>query len=36
VGLQFENHANLYAAFLLLLGAYMTYAGFSSSIRTSK
>jgi len=36
VGLQFEQHANLYAAFLFLLGAYMTYAGFSSPKQTSK
>jgi hypothetical protein len=35
-GIQFENHANLYAVFLFLLGAYMTYAGFSSSVPTSK
>jgi hypothetical protein len=30
VGLHYEQHPNLYAAFLLLLGAYLTYVGFSS------
>jgi hypothetical protein len=36
VGLHFEQYPNLYAAFLLLIGAYLTYAGFTSSTRTSK
>jgi len=36
VGLRFEQYPNLYAAFLLLIGAYLTYAGFTSSTRTSK
>jgi hypothetical protein len=36
VGLQFDQHPDLYAAFLLLIGAYLTYAGFSSPTRTSK
>jgi len=36
VGLHFEQHPNLYAAVLLLLGAYLTYVGFSSPTRTSK
>ncbi len=35
-GLHFEQHPNLYAAVLLLLGAYLAYAGFSSPTRTSK
>lgn len=35
VGLQYEQHPNLYAAFMLLLGAYLTYAGFSSTTRSS-
>ena len=29
-----EQHPDLYAAFMLLLGAYLTYAGFSSSARS--
>jgi hypothetical protein len=37
VGLRYEQHPNLYATFLLLVGAYLTYAGFSSVTRlTSK
>jgi hypothetical protein len=35
-GLHYEHHPNLYAAFLLLLGAYLTYAGFSSTTRSLK
>jgi hypothetical protein len=31
VGLHYEQHPNLYAAFVLLLGAYLTYAGFRST-----
>jgi hypothetical protein len=31
VGLQYEQHPGLYATSLLLLGAYMTSAGFSST-----
>jgi hypothetical protein len=27
VGLHYEQHPNLYASFMLLLGAYLTYAG---------
>ena len=34
VGLHYEQHPNLCAAFLLLLGAYLTYAGFSSATRS--
>jgi len=34
VGLRYEQHPNLYAAFMLLLGAYLTYAGFSSTTRS--
>jgi hypothetical protein len=33
VGLHYEQHPNLYAAAVLLLGAYLTYAGFSSKTR---
>jgi hypothetical protein len=36
VGLHYEQHPNLYAAFALLLGAYLTYAGFSSTTRSVK
>jgi hypothetical protein len=36
VGLHYEQHPNLYAAFMLLLGAYLTYAGFSSTTRSLK
>jgi hypothetical protein len=35
-GLQYERHPNLYTAFLLLIGIYLTYAGFTSPARTSK
>ena len=33
VGFHYEQHPNLYAAFLLLVGAYLTLAGFSSGTR---
>ncbi len=36
VGLHYEQHPNLYAAFALLLGAYLTYAGFSPTTRSWK
>jgi hypothetical protein len=36
VGLRYEQHPNLYAAFALLLGAYLTYAGFSATTRSLK
>lgn len=36
VGLHYEQHPNLYAAFALLLGAYLTYAGFTSTTRSLK
>jgi hypothetical protein len=36
VGLHYEHHPNLYAAFMLLLGAYMTYAGFISATSSLK
>ena len=36
VGLQYDQHPNIYAVFVLLLGAYLTYAGFNSGTRTSK
>ena len=36
VGLRYEQHPNLYAAFVLLLGVYLTYAGFSSLTRSVK
>src|SRR5271169_2998765 len=29
VGLRYEEHPNLFAAFAILLGAYMAYSGFS-------
>lgn len=35
-GLHYEQYPNLYAAFALLLGAYLTYAGFSSTTRSVK
>ena len=35
-GLHYEQHPNLYATFVLLLGAYLTYAGFSSATRLIK
>ena len=31
VGLGFEQHPKIYAAFLLLVGTYLAYAGFKSS-----
>ena len=31
VGLGYEHHPNLYAAFLLLIGVYLSYAGFTST-----
>jgi hypothetical protein len=36
VGLGFDQHPNVYAAFLLALGTYLAYAGFSSSRRSLK
>jgi hypothetical protein len=36
VGLHYDQHPNLYAAFALLFGAYLTYAGFSSTTRSVK
>jgi hypothetical protein len=36
IGLHYEQHPNLYAAFALLLGSYLTYAGFSSTTRSLK
>jgi vacuolar-type H+-ATPase subunit I/STV1 len=33
---HYEQHPNLYATFVLLLGAYLTYAGFSSATRLIK
>src|ERR1700680_1080168 len=36
VGLHYGQHPSLYAAFALLLGAYLTYAGFSSTTRSVK
>jgi hypothetical protein len=36
VKLHYEDHPNLYAAFALLLGVYLTYAGFSSTTRPVK
>lgn len=35
-GLHYEQHPNLYAAFALLLGAYLAYAGFISTARSVK
>lgn len=34
VGLGYEAHPNLFAAFALLLGAYMTYSGFTLKTRS--
>jgi hypothetical protein len=34
VGLRYEQHPNLFAAFALLLGAYMTYSGFNLETRS--
>jgi hypothetical protein len=36
VGLGFERQPILYAALLLLMGAYLAYAGFKSSKRSLK
>ncbi len=36
VGLHYNQHPNLYASFALLFGAYLTYAGFSSTTRSVK
>jgi len=36
LGVHFDQHPKLYAAFLLLIGACLTYAGFSSPGRISK
>jgi hypothetical protein len=36
VGLRYDQHPTLYAAFAFLLGAYLTYAGFSSTTRVVK
>lgn len=36
VGLHYEQFPNLYAAFALLLGTYLTFAGFSSTTRSLK
>ncbi len=36
VGLRYEQHPNLFAAFVLLLGAYMTYSGFHAETRSVK
>jgi hypothetical protein len=36
VGLHYEQHPNLYSTFALLLGAYMTWAGFNSTTRSVK
>lgn len=36
VGLGFERQPMLYAALLLLMGAYLAYAGFKSSKRSLK
>lgn len=35
MGLGFDQHPSIYAAFLLLIGAYLAYAGFSSATRSS-
>jgi hypothetical protein len=35
VGLGYEQHPNLFAAFLFLIGAYLTYSGFSFKTRYS-
>ncbi len=34
VGLGYEEHPNLFAIFALLLGAYMTYSGFTLKTRS--
>ena len=36
VGFHYEQGPSLYAAFVLFLGAYLTYAGFSSTTRSLK
>ena len=36
VGLQYEQYPYLFAAIVLLLGAYLTYAGFSSTTSSVK
>ena len=36
VGLHYDQYPSLYAAFALLLGAYLTYAGFSATTRSVK
>jgi len=36
VGNGYEQHPNLFAAFALLLGAYMTYLGFTLKTRSSE
>jgi hypothetical protein len=36
VGLRYDQYPKVYAAFALLLGAYLTYAGFTSTARSSK
>ena len=35
-GLGFEQHPSVYAGFLLLIGAYLAYAGFSTATQSSK
>jgi hypothetical protein len=34
VGLGYEQHPNLFAAFALLLGVYLTYSGFNAKTRS--
>ena len=36
VGLRYDQHPYPYAFFLLLVGAYLTYAGFNSETRSLK
>jgi hypothetical protein len=36
MALGFDQHPTFYAAFLLLIGAYLAYAGFGSATRSSK
>ena len=36
VGVRYEQHPNLFAAFVLLLGAYMTYSGFKGRTCSSE
>ena len=36
VGLRYEHHPNLFAAFAFLLGAFMTYSGFHAGTRSVK